>query len=319
MDEAIAVDRSQWKAGLVVAITVITGVWLGYAIDQWSEVADVGATIAIVLALTVFTALFILQALMVHSWRVLGMFAIVEGFAMVSLGFQSVGFTNATLLGGLITIIALVIAGRYGQGYTERTIAISIREAGNAVVPILMTAVTLCVTVAFTSGLSTNGLQFSRETILGIMKPGEWVVQRFIPGFRVEGTLKEFVRANSGSIFQGGIGAVPRALQDAAISGAITQLQETIEGMFAVRVGVNDSLVDIIERVVNSELRKIPESWHTSVWIGIGAIIFFTVKGFGALIGGVAKLIAALLYQLLLAVGFMQIGSESRQKEIVVL
>lgn len=319
MDDIIAVDRSQWKIILVGIFTAIAGAWLGYATSQWFTATSMMATVYGLIAAIVFAILFLLQSLMIHSGRLMSMLVIVEGASLIIAGFWKIGITNATLLGGLAVVTLLVLASWRGQGYAGRTLLISVREAGVAVTPLAMTAIALVASVAVVGSLSENGLIVSRSTLEGFLKPSEWVVQRFAPGFALQGTLNDVVRASSELILKGELAAVPQSAQTELINGAVSQIQEMIRGTFAVNVRASDAVFDIIERVANAELKKIPDDLHTLVWLGIGILIFLTIKGFGALLGGIVGMIAALMYQLLTMLGFIRVGFESRQKEVVVL
>ncbi len=312
MDDIIAVDRSQWKIALVGIATAIACVCLGYAIHVNQMTYGLIATIVVATAL-------LLQSLMVHSGRLIGMLAAAQGAVLVVAGFWGTGITNATLLGGLVAGVLLIVASWRGQNYAGRTLTISVREAGRAVTPLVMTVAALIATIAITSALSADGLTLSRSALEGFLKPGEWITQRFAPGFALNGTLGEFVRANSGLVFKGELAQLPKSQQDEAIAQVLVQIQETIRGTFAVNARVGDTMLDIIEKITNAQLKKIPEDLHTPVWLGVGVLIFLTIKGIAALLGGIVGLLAAALYQLFMICGFLRLGLESRQKEVVVL
>lgn len=312
MDEVIGVDRSLWKITIVGVITACAAGWLGYAVDH-------GQTLYGVIAAGVFALLLIVQSMTIHSGRLIGTIVIAQGAIVVVFGFWRTGITNATLLGGLATVALLTIASWRGQSYATRTLAVSSREAGNVVTPLTMTAISLMATIVLVGTMSANGLILSREMIEGFLKPGEWIVQKFAPGFALQGTLQDVVRASSETLVKGGLGGLPESAQDELINAAAGQLQETISDMFGASVRRTDTIIDIIGRVANAKLEKIPENLHTSVWLGVGLLVFLTIKGFGALLGLLVGIAAAALYQLLLLTGFMRVGLETRQKEVVVL
>ncbi len=312
MEENIAVDRSAWKIAVISIATALAGAWLGYAISN--ELSLIG-----LIAATVFALLFLMQSLMMHSGRLIGVVVAAQGAGLLGVSFWDVGMTNATLLGGLVTIGVLMLASWRGQNYTARTLAISARDAGSVVTPLTMTAIALVATIAIVGTLSANGLAISRSALEGFLKPGEWIVQRFAPGFALDGTLSNFVRTNSELILKGELAVVPKAQQEEAISGALLQIQSTIRDTFAINARANDTMIDIIERIINVQLKKIPDDFRVPVWLGVGVLIWLTIKGFGSLLGGIVNIAAAAFFQLLLLIGFIRTGLESRQKEVVVL
>ena len=134
-------------------------------------------------------------------------------------------------------------------------------------------------------------------------------------------TVGDFVKSAATGKISGFLGAVPQEFRSQIETQVSSQVLDELVGGLSNQLGIaiskGDSISEVAQRAINSKLSKIPETSRTPILFGFGLLVFLTVKGLGSLYTYAVRLIAWLLYKLLLAVGFFKIATESVNRETV--
>jgi len=144
-------------------------------------------------------------------------------------------------------------------------------------------------------------------------------VNNFYPQINLTSSVDNFAR----SIAEEGL-QNSGAWNSIAASGENTVLAQTSSQMvsaMAEKLGINlsgrENLSDVLYNFVNGILNKwrgASEYWFV---IGWAIMIFIVLRGFGTVFYWLAGFVAFLLYQILLATGFVRIEGEAKMQEII--
>lgn len=314
----VSVDRSRWKIGAIAVIGVVIAAYCGYGIALWLNEGVIGSLA--IIAGFLFPVLLLLQATMMHSRSVLGGIVFAEGVALGAPIIAQSKSVEVMVVGTFITVSLLLVASVRGQRSNAESLTVSVTRVSMMALPMTITALSILFSFAYAITLRGAGeLQIPKKTVIALVRPSEWIVNKFTTHFSFDESLERNIRENSGLLLKGELATLPKNVQDEALQTAIVQFRDAISETFGIATNIKEPLIDIVVRIVNSQLQKVPAEFRLPLWFGVGVIIFLTVKGIGALISILVQWAAVIMYQLLLVLGFFRVGFEERRKEIVVL
>jgi hypothetical protein len=106
--------------------------------------------------------------------------------------------------------------------------------------------------------------------------------------------------------------------QAVALKQAADQLAGVVGGWMGGAVSAADSTSGIVYKFISGKLAGLRESLGNWFLFGWGVILFFIVRGFGWIFYSVLSIFTFIVYQILLASGFIHITGESRTHETIV-
>ena len=297
----------QLKISFYGLATVIVAGFFGYFLS-----ASVGGLdrFWILLGLgLVFVALCVLQILFIKDFWIF----IVIAMQSLIIGF----FSKVTLIGLGVFILVMLWAVWRGRGVALQGLKIDLSSINRAITPIIITAFSLLIAFVYTPTLISADLTVGQPVVVSIFSPALPFLESYVPGISLDMTMRNFLKAASGSLLPKEINALPQEERNTIIAQSEGQLLESLSNTFGIKVSARDSLSNIAVRAINAQLLKIPESYRQYIDLGFGLLVFLTIKGFGFIFVYVVYLLALLIYGLLRITNFISIVTEKVDKEII--
>ncbi len=156
-----------------------------------------------------------------------------------------------------------------------------------------------------------------------ILKPNEGIIRIFVPNFKFQEPLQTVL---AGVLEKQLVQSVPN-FNNLPASVKETAITSAVDQQFGVSLdkalGYQVNLKDPVDKVIYDslvikfdQLNPMAKNW---TYIGIFVVLFFTIRFLFIPINWLLSILMFLIYQLLLAVKFVSIKSESRSKEVFVI
>lgn len=319
----IIADKKSFVNPKLIAIGAVISA-AGFVMSRMIAAVAAQADISGVLVLAGVTALFLalwgIQSLAVASRKTLIALGIVESLAVIAPFVPNASFAGLAIV--VVGAIMLVMSGLRGQKDAGASLKVYFGKTMRATAPLAISALALLFSYAYTATITGADLQVSRKGFDALVAPLTGTARGFIPGFDITMSVNKLMEAVALSDLPQ-LPAELRAMPREAKLQLIAQSRSDILNMVSDKLGVavlgGDVVGDALYRAAKNKLLQVPERWHAPVIVGFGALVFLSVKSVAFIINYLAAAIAWLLFQLLLATGFIIIGLENVSKEIVVL
>jgi len=171
------------------------------------------------------------------------------------------------------------------------------------------TALALFLAVIYVGSINLKDPTASKRVLENVFKPAEPIIARIIPGFKFNDTL--------GGILTKSSPVKPEA--PGTITAQVNQMIDTLEKAIGVRAAQADQIIDILYKATIGRLLTLSKNMQTLILLGVGLLLFLTVKGLLFIVNWVVLLIVYIAMKVLQATGFYKISLENRSKEVVVL
>ena len=210
----------------------------------------------------------------------------------------------------------------YFESRSELTYATEVRffratrsVMGKAVTAVALAAVLLYLPQAESTGhwfFSQNKFQLAYDWFAGTFG-------NFYPGIALNGTLGDIAQNIVGRQLQAdpAYQKLKPADQASTTQAAVIQFVGNFSSQFGMTeetsTPISSALYDGISRVLQS-FRDRLQGWFLAVWV---LVVFLILRVFGVVLGWLAQVFAMILYEILLASGFMKIVQHPDVKEVV--
>lgn len=324
-DIQVDVDQSLWKLVVLGALTVSFAFAFSYALKILLQSRDKASFLATVIFGIGFLVFFLLNTLFIKSQPTSHWIIGLEAIALL-LGFYD-SFSKYTFLGGLLAFVSLAAANYAGVAELRNLVKLKFWRVSKRVLPKAILA------SAFFAGFAYYGHiqaldwikpeQFfiSESTFEKIVAPVAPAIQRFVPEFDLSINTGKFLnqiaadQVASNPAKQNLSPEQKRLLIDFTAQDLKTELGsylgQTIDTSSTVGILLYDGFL--------AKLSEAPDNVRSNIPLGAAAAVFLAIVAFTWLIRWVATLIAWILFEASMAVGFSILMAESKSREIVVL
>lgn len=285
---------------------LLTGDWIQLL---WSSLGAVG-----------FLIVFTLQTFFIRSNN---LFAL--AFLLQSLGLISFFFTPSVPVLVLFAIVyGLLFSASYGgRKILDNTIKIDFWNISKLIVPKGIIAITLLVSVFIPLHLQANrnALPLSLQTFDKVVASSNVFVQRFYKDFDPSKSVEEVARTAT----EQQLAALPQAQnlrpqeRDILIKKAMNDLYVQIFNYTGVRIDPKDPVSKAAYGVLEQKFLALKVEAKLWVFVIFGSIVFVSIASIMLPIRIVVALLAYLVYEIMLALGFARVTMEEKSKEVLIL
>ncbi|MDP3052846.1 MAG: hypothetical protein Q8N22_02750 [bacterium] len=184
----------------------------------------------------------------------------------------------------------------------------------------LATAILLCLFAYFLFS-AKGGFPISFESFrVFILKPNEGIISIFVPNFKFQEPLQKVlagVLENQLSQSIPNFKNLPASVKETVIASAVDQeFGVSLTKALGYQVNLKDSVDKVVYDSLVIKFDQLDPTAKNWIYIGVFVALFFTIRFLFIPINWVLSILMFLIYQLLLAVKFVSIKSESRSKEV---
>ena len=308
------------KIGILAAIGILSAVGFSWFLRIFLLGGDWMQLLWALLCALAFLVIFILQTFFIRSNIHFGLVFLLQSFALI--GF----FFNATLP---ITIMFVVIyAMLYSTSYTGRkildnTLKVDFWNISKLVAPKGIIVVTLLVSVFVPLHLQTSGdgIPLSAAAFDAILRSGNVFMQRFYPGIDTTKSLEQFARTATEQQLNviPGANALPANAKEQLVRKGMQDVYKQVFSATGVQVNPKDPLSKSAYAVLQKKFNGLQDATKTWIFVLAGSLIFISIASIIWPIRILVSLIAYVVYESMIALGFIRLTIEERPKEILLL
>ena len=316
IEEGVSVDTSLPKVITVGVIGVILAGIFGYFLNIAILNDGFQNIIYAFLTASAFLSIFLLQIFFLKSNRIIDTVIFLESLAIAAPLFR--GFSWWFFLAWVSLLAAFRLAVYVGRSELENQIKIKFFRIERAVIPSLLTAISLFAALVYMSIFSTQGAFIAKSSFNSLIRPAAPFLANYFPNFSFDMTMSKLAEVLAVSQLGGQIGALPPAQRSLVINQILSQLQSQFS-QYGLNFKNSDTITDVLYNYLNSQLNRIPEGFKFLIPLSFALLLFLTIKGVAIFLRWIISMPAFLLYELALFSGFAKLSLESRSRAIIVL
>lgn len=297
----------------IAVFSAVSALVFGLLFKNFLSAGNLASLLLLALGMAVFSAIFLIQSLLLNNFSVNLGIASVDGILITAVFWNSLSILM--VLAG-VGIIGTLIAAYYGaQLELKNNLDIRFFKIGNNLLRYVSSALAIFAIIAYLSLLNLKDPVAAKKALSAVIKPAEPIAAAYIPGFTVDNSLIEVAR----KLMPADVRASSQAAQNDFIQNSSQRLSDVIGGFTKTAVRTTDSVSDIFYKATVVKFLKFAPLVQKLVLIGAGLFTFFLVKFFLIFVNWAAILLAFGIYQLLWGSGFFKIELESKTKKVIVL
>ena len=297
----------------IIAIGLISGLLAfayGYFFSQFTITSDYLFLLWALIAGIFYLAFFLVKSLVIDS-RGWVLSSIVADVLLLTAFFWKTAPTLWLALGSALTILFLFIADWRGRIELKNMIEIRFRELKLTVISTAFLSLTFISLFVYISVINLDQIKLSRKPFDYAVESSEGLVQRILPRFSTQINFGDLIKI-----------IVERARPDLSpeVSGNLAEdLSQKISQQTKTAINLQENAFDVLYKIINNLLTRIPENLRLPAVIAFAVLIFFVINGGAFLFIWLISLAAWLIYKLMLTANFVHIKLEKTQKEVVSL
>ncbi len=305
-----------WKPIILDAVTIASALGVGYAFSRYLENALMVQWLLVALGL--YASLSALHVFFTKTFGHRFTVLVLEAIGILVFFYRA----DVRLLGIAAAIIAFFCSWGYVAGMYQLDNGLDVKFF-RAAAPFLRkftTAMVLALIVIFISQRNQDLLFVSKNNFQVFF---DWVAgfaNRFYPEVTFNASWSELARSlarlelnNSGNFKN-----LPASSQEPLLLQAAEQITTTFSNAVGKPIAPDEPTGNVVYDFIVGKLQKLKEqfkNWFVLTW---ALVIFLVIRGFGLIFYWLAAMLSFVLYQILLASGFIHIIGESRTHEVIV-
>ncbi len=311
-NETADTDRSIAKMAAVIFSAVVFAALFGYFLSQLNLVYSL-------IAITLFLAVFALQAFFIKDWNVT-LFAVFAEVAAIVVPFHK---SFSLLLLGLFFLFFLFLffAVLSGRRELQNALHIPFFKVAKSILVNGMIAVVLLISSIFIFGGLGNNLM-TEENFQAVLDPAiAPVMQPVFPnssvGMPLESVISEFVKKQLQDTDQ--FKALSESAKNDYLGKVVKEEVKVIEKSLNMPLDFSKSISQNVYMIAVSLINKLEPQYKDYVGLIILIAIWLTIGSVVSIFYIPVAIVTYIIFEILLAVEFAVIQYESRSREIIIL
>lgn len=304
------IDFSNLKINVIAIIGIILSLGFSFFIHRAYQLSgDLTLNIIAALVLSVlFLVTVFLQSIFIKDIGRIGTILFLEASVMlIPFIFLLSGFL---FIGLLLTFLFLFWGSYSSRNELQYSMKARIFRLSKFVLPKAITGLSIFVAASYLSTFQDQGLVVKEETFRRIVLPAEAIVKVVMPGISLEDSFVSTIEKTNPDI---------QELSKEQKEEIIKKQQERFSKLLQYNFESRDALINILYNSYILNAKKVSESRKVLVLFALGAGLFLLAKSVGTPISWLVASMAVVIYEILIALGFVVVVLETRSKEIVLL
>src|SRR3989344_1621501 len=263
----------------------------------------------------IFLALFLIQCLIIGNFLEALAIIIIESATLVT-PILLVGNFNYSIYIGFASLMLFLTWGYYScQKELQNSISIQFFKIKKSVLRKAIIGMTLFSVLVYVSFLDVKNLVLSKNVFEYFIKPIEYSGKIFLPNFSAGMTVGEFLTSLAKKNLTPEAKRLPIEEQNQFVNEIAVNAAFKVSEFTKFNINLQHRLGDTIFQLINFQLHRLPSDNKNPILLGVGAVLFLFVTGFGLLFSWIIAFISYAIYQLLLSYGFIKITYQNKQIE----
>ena len=304
------VDRLSGKIIGLGATSVFFALLFGVSYRMWFLAPVPGRTILLAAAAIVWLSIAGLSAFFVKGARVATGMVLLQAVAVWA--FLPEPFSFWSISG--ILLLAIFLWGGLARGRADLTNSLKVRflHAAERAMPVMMTGLILFATLSFLGASERPDAAAPKSVLQFLFKSSDSLTARFIPGFSSGKSFDEVLHAIVAS-------RLPEGTSSEVINRDVDKTRTAIEKATGISISGQNKFVDELYKISVAKLVSLPSFARVLTLTVIGFLIFGLIKGIAFFAVWVVVGLMLLFFEVLRAMNFFHIGSESVSQEAIII
>ncbi|MDI6717578.1 MAG: hypothetical protein QMD86_00795 [Patescibacteria group bacterium] len=210
-----------------------------------------------------------------------------------------------------------------GRKIIDNNLKISFWNVSKAVLPKGVLAISLAISITIPSFLNGSKQDFPLPFSIfeNIVKSGEIIIQNFFPGVSPSMTFEEAARKAA----EAKINELPEARflsareKQVIVNQAALGFYKQFSDYFGMSINEKSTISKWIYDIIKEKFLNLSGQSKNFVFLLIGALIFIFIETLSLPIRLVISFFAFILYEIMLALGFVKVQLEDKSKEVLIV
>ncbi len=319
----VEVDKSVAKIVILGIVSVVFSFLFSYFLKQFILSGRFNFLLFSFLAALVFLSVFLLMALFIKSaWRT--NLIIFFNVLVLAVPFYN-QFSKITNLGLFISFLIFIWANYAGRQGLKNMVKIKFWRISKKTIPKAVVALAIFVSVIYmghiTSG--TKGFFISQTAFEKILSPlsKSGLVQKFFPGFDLSLPTEELIQNLAVNQLKENsqLNFLPESAKEQLIDESVKAFKDDISDLIGTTLNLKSKASDELYKIMVEKFSTLSSGVTSVIPIVAAVLIFFVIIGLSFPIRLLVSVLAFLLYEICLALGFGVIMAEGTSREIIIL
>ncbi len=319
----VEIDRSMPKIIALAAAGIIFAFFFGYFLKLFVLESRTDYLIFSFSAFVLYLTVFLLNVFFIKSGSRISSIIFLESLALLGVFYDKLSLMLG--LGVLASFLILLWANYSGRLELENMLKIRFWRVGKKTLPKAITALALFVAVAYAGvgSFGENDFFISSKAFEKILSPiAEMkIVQNFLPGFALEKPFDEFIKDLAKNQIEQNpqFKLLPQKAKKELVNQTAKELEKKASDLIGGPVNSKIKTSDLLYQTMVSKFKELPENIKNFLPVGLATLIFLTIVSLILPIRWLVSVLAYLVYEICLALGFSTIMLEGRSREIILL
>lgn len=320
--EEADVDRSIVKIALLAAAGVISFSLFGYFLRIFLMNNDSNFILWIAVAAAVLLAIIFLQVLFIKDiWRI-NFISLIEVLALVAAFYDKLIDVSILPLGALLFLLFLLFANYLGLRELRNTLNIDFWRISRTVLPKAIAGLFLFFSFAFIGITAVQGnFPISRENFEKLFLPGAKIFQRFMPDFDPSLKINELALNLANKQIQENpqLQTLSKSDRNQFIKQSAEEFENNISRIFGDSINTQLKISEAIYEMLRMKFAEAVLKNQFLFIVGISIALFFIMESAAMPVRLIITVLTFIIYEILIALGFVYVTLENRSREIIVL
>ncbi len=319
----VELDKSITKIVVLAVASLVFSFLLSYFLRQFILNGQFNFLLFSFLAALIFLSVFLLMTLFIKSaWR--ANLIIFFNVLVLAMPFYDRLSKNVSI-GLFVSFLIFIWANYAGRQELKNMLKIKFWRISKKTIPKAIVALAVFVGFIYAGVISaqTNGFFISRTTFEKIISPlsKSGLVQKFFPGFDLSLPTGELIQNLAVNQLEQNsqLNLLPESAKKQLINESIEDLRNEISSFTGSPLDTKTTALDELYNMVAAKFSALSPSVASVIPIVVAALIFLVIVGLSFPIRLLVSILAFLLYEICLALGFSVIMVEGRSREIIIL
>jgi len=311
--DEIEADRSVPKIIILAAIGIIFSFAFGYFLKLFILHGRLNFLFFCFLAALGFLIFFLLEVFFVKTFWIVNLIIFLE-----TLGFLAPFYDNLSKILGLGTLISFLIflSGVYvGRAELENMLKIKFWRISKKTLPKAIVGLALFSSIIYVGMIGFGEKEFfiPQATFTKIVK--------FVPGIDLSLPVETLIRNLAVNQIEGNdqLKLLPESAKKELINQSVKELEKKISDFTGLPLNPKIKSSEALYGIMVEKFTKLPENVRLFAPVAIAALIFLTIVSLSLPIRLITTVLAFLIYEICLALGFSTIMLEGKSREIIIL
>lgn len=302
----------------MIVVTALSALAIGLSFNLFlGDLKYYSSLILTLVAVFTFLVLFLFQVIFLNDWRAALLVILLE-VALISLPLLSYWPSRVAVIAGVSFLLFLWAFFR-GQAALKNMVRVEFSAFRHSVLTPALLSVLIFLIGTYVSLSDLRKVSLPEGTVSFFVYPFEPIIAGFLPNFSLDDSFGNVLRSVSFRAYAYQLEQLDPPARAQLVESSILKFRESIQQAVNIRLGLDENIVTVTNKVITVALAKIPPAYKRLTLLLLGLVLLFVISGGAHLVSLFIGFLAWLVFRLLVMGGFIQTASRKIEQEVVKL